>query len=98
MTISGGFIAGLKREEAIRFSFLLAFPILLGSGLKKLIDLINEGLFNTIGLEIIVGSIASFVVGLLAIHFLIRFLKNHTMVVFVWYRIFLAVLILIFSF
>ncbi|MFA6341209.1 MAG: undecaprenyl-diphosphate phosphatase, partial [Candidatus Paceibacterota bacterium] len=37
-TISGGLIAGLNREEAARFSFLLSIPIILGSGSKKLLD------------------------------------------------------------
>jgi undecaprenyl-diphosphatase len=84
MTISGGLFTGLSREEATRFSFLLSFPIILGSGLKKLLDIphIDAGLS--------VAFIVSFVVGLAAIHFLIKFLKNHSLRVFAWYRILLA--------
>jgi undecaprenyl-diphosphatase len=96
MTISGGLFLGLNREEATRFSFLLAFPILLGSGLKKLLDLGSAGLLNSLGFSLFAGSLAAFIVGLLAIHFLIKFLKTHTLRPFVIYRFILAVLVLIF--
>ncbi|MCB9805947.1 undecaprenyl-diphosphatase UppP [Candidatus Nomurabacteria bacterium] len=96
MTISGGLFSGFSREEATRFSFLLAFPILVGSGLKKLLDLFQYNLIDTIGIDLLFGSVAAFIVGLLAIHFLIKFLKNHSLKVFVWYRVIVAVLILLF--
>lgn len=96
MTISGGLFCGLSREEATRFSFLLAFPILFGTGLKKLFDLFQENLLNTIGLDLLFGSMVAFLVGILAIHFLIKFLKTHSLKIFVWYRVLIAVLILIF--
>lgn len=98
MTIAGGLKAGLSREEATRFSFLLAFPILLGSGLKKLLDLFTSGVIDSVGTGLIFGSITAFVVGLGAIHFLIKFLKSHTLNVFVAYRIVLALGILVFYF
>lgn len=96
MTISGGLFLGLNRAEAIKFSFLLAFPILFASGLKKLFDLGSSGLLESVGGPLLVGSIVSFIVGLIAIHFLITFLKKHTLNTFVLYRIFLAVIVLIF--
>lgn len=96
MTISGGLFLGLGREEATRFSFLLALPILLGSGFKKLLDLGTSGLLDSIGLQLLIGSIVSFVVGILAIHFLITFLRRHTMKVFIWYRVGLAIFLVLF--
>lgn len=96
MTISGGLFAGLKREDATRFSFILAFPVLIGSGLKKLIDLGADGFLTTIGVELIIGSLVAFIVGLAAIHLLITFLKKNTLKVFVWYRVLLAVFLFIF--
>lgn len=96
MTISGGLFAGLNRELAARFSFLLAFPILLGSGLKKILDLFSLGLLDDLGTSLIVGSIVAFLIGLGAIHFLISFLKNNKLYVFVWYRFILAAIVLIF--
>lgn len=95
MTISGGLFAGLSREAAARFSFLLSFPIIAGSGLKKLLDLSQEGLLSTIGPNLFIGSFVSFVVGLAAIHFLIKFLKSHSLKSFAWYRIGLAIILLI---
>ena len=96
-TISGGLFLGLKRETAARFSFLLSFPIIAGSGLKKLLDLIQSGgLSGGEWSPIIVSSLVAFIVGLFAIHFLITFLKKHSLSVFIWYRVILAIGILIF--
>ena len=95
MTISGGLVAGLSREEAARFAFLLAFPVLLGSGMKKLLDLYQLNLLNDLGGSLIAGSVIAFLVGLAAIHFLITFLKKHKLYIFVWYRFILAVVVLI---
>lgn len=93
-TISGGLFNNLSREEATRFSFLLSFPIILGSGLKKLLDLWKEGLLSSVGPNLIVGSVVAFLVGLLAIHFLIKYLKDHTLNIFIIYRLILAIIIL----
>ena len=94
MTIAGGLFYKLDRNEATKFSFILAVPILVGSGLKKLFELMSSGLAPEIGLSLFVGSITSFIVGLIAIHFLIKFLKNHTLKVFAYYRILLAIIII----
>lgn len=95
MTISGGLFSGLNREVATRFSFIVALPVLLGSGLKKLIDLQEVGYITNHSLELFAGATVSFVVGLLAIHFLIQFLKKYKMNIFAYYRIALAVIIII---
>jgi undecaprenyl-diphosphatase len=95
MTISGGLLLGLTRVEATRFSFLLAFPVLLGAGLKKLLDLGTSGILDAVAGPLIAGSIASFLVGLLAIHFLITYLQKHTLNVFVWYRFALAIVVVV---
>lgn len=96
MTISGGLFNGLNREYSARFSFLLAFPILLGSGFKKLFDLSSEQILSTISLDLFVGFLTSFVVGFCVIGFLLKFLRSNSMKVFIVYRIILAVVILIF--
>jgi undecaprenyl-diphosphatase len=95
MTISGGLLMGLKREVAIRFSFILAIPVLLGSGAKKILDLQSAGLLNSLGLELIFGAITAFIFGLLAIQFLITYLKNNSFQIFIWYRLVLAAIIVI---
>ena len=93
-TISGGLLTGLTKEEAVRFSFILSIPILLGSGLKKLFDIYPSLVSSDIGLSLFLGSLSAFVVGLLSINFLIKYLRNHSLNVFVWYRVIIAVLIL----
>ena len=88
-SIAGGMLLGLSRSEAARFSFLLAIPILMGSGGKKLIDLIqSKESFEWTSL--VIGSGVSFVVGLLAIHFLLTFIRRHSLWPFIWYRLLLA--------
>jgi undecaprenyl-diphosphatase len=84
MTISGGLFTGLDREAATRFSFLLSFPIIFGSGLKKVLDI------QSFDLSFGLAFLTAFIVGLAAIHFLIKFLKTHTLRAFAWYRIFFA--------
>jgi len=94
-TISGGLLAGLNREMATRFSFLLSFPILFGTGLKKLADIFASSYTLHDYIVLAIGSATAFFVGLVAIHFLITFLKKHTMYVFVWYRIALVLVLLV---
>jgi undecaprenyl-diphosphatase len=93
ITICGGMLVGLSRVEAARFAFLLAIPIITGAGLKKLLELIvsNESIA---WLPLLVGSSISFVVSLLAIHFLLTFVRSHTLWPFIWYRIILASFVL----
>lgn len=92
-TISGGLFSGLTKDEAVRFSFLLSVPVLLGSGLKKVFEIRHELVGTDLGSHLLLGSIASFVVGLLSINFLIKYLKKNNLNVFVWYRVVLALAI-----
>jgi undecaprenyl-diphosphatase len=94
-TIAGGLILGLTRYEATRFSFLLAVPIILGSGGKKLLELVaNESLVALT--PMLIGAGTAFVVGLIAIHFMLIFVRTHSLWPFIWYRIALA-LVVVFS-
>lgn len=94
-TISGGLFSGLTKESAVRFSFLLSLPILFGTGFKKLFE-VREMLGTEFGLSLLVGCIVAFITGLLAINFLIKYLKNNNLNLFIWYRIILALVILFF--
>ncbi len=97
MTIAGGMLMGLTRSDAARFSFLLALPVILGSGMKKLLELITSSTtveWAPIG----IGAGVAFVVGLCAIHFMITFIKNHSLWPFIWYRITLACFVLFVAF
>lgn len=96
-TIAGGMILGLSRADATKFAFLLALPIILGSGTKKLLEMISSGESVHWG-PLMFGSLTAFAVGLLAIHFMVTFLKKHSLWPFIWYRITLACFVLFVAF
>lgn len=94
-TISGGLLLGLSRVDAARFSFLLAIPILLGAGLKKLFEILQaSGDVSLVALGL--GALTAFLVGLLAIHFMLIFVRSHTLWPFIWYRLALALVVVMF--
>ncbi len=95
-TISGGLFQGLSRSEATRFSFILSFPIIFGSGLKKIIDLYDGGIVYDMGSTSILSFVTAFIVGIISIHYLLKYLENHSMHIFSVYRVFLAILIILF--
>lgn len=88
-TIAGGMLLGLTRSESARFGFLLAVPVLLGAGGKKLIELISMDT-SVSWAAVGAGSLVAFVVGMLAIHFMLGFVRRHTLWTFIWYRLALA--------
>lgn len=94
-TIAGGMLLGLSRVEATRFGFLLAIPVILGAGLKKLMELLVIGSGEVVWSALAAGALVAFVVGLAAIHFMIRFVRTHTLWPFIWYRIVLAAVVVL---
>lgn len=95
-TISGGMLMGLTREKAARFSFLLSFPIIVGAGSKKILELFGVGFEGGEAVAILLSASVAFASGIACIHFLMQFLKNHTLYPFVVYRAGLALLVLFF--
>jgi undecaprenyl-diphosphatase len=96
MAISGGMFMGLSREESARFAFLLAVPLLLGAGAKKGFELGQSGAFVSDAQALAAGAAGAFIVGILVVHYLLKFLRTHSLMVFVWYRLAFATLVLIF--
>ncbi|MDQ5969253.1 MAG: Undecaprenyl-diphosphatase [Patescibacteria group bacterium] len=92
-TISGGLIAGLNKDDAVRFSFLLSIPILFGAGLKKVFEIRQDLFSSDLGSPLLFGCITAFITSLIAINFLIKYLKSHDLKVFIWYRLALAIII-----
>lgn len=92
-TMMGGLFAGQKRETAARFSFLLSIPAIAASGLLQLREA-TEILPDDAWTPLIAGTIASGIVGYLSIWFLLAFLKRNSMMIFIVYRIVLALIIL----
>jgi undecaprenyl-diphosphatase len=93
VTISTGMFAGLERAAAARFSFLLAMPVTVAAMIRELPGLRYAGEQGITRLEIGAGIIASLVVGVLAIRFLLRYLSFGSLYPFVIYRIALAIVV-----
>jgi len=92
-TITGGLLAGLTRESAARFSFLLSIPTIGASGLLELNEAL--GILNkTSKTNLAVATIVSGIVGYASIAFLINYLRNHTTYLFIIYRLISGGLIL----
>ncbi len=94
-TITAGLFLGLNRVAAARFSFLLSAPVILGAGSYKVIKLFSgPGLANGQYLFYGVGFLASAISGYAFIALLMRFVQNHSLAVFAYYRFFLTALVL----
>jgi undecaprenyl-diphosphatase len=95
ITISAGLFRGLERGDSTRFAFLLATPIILGAGAKTLLDARKlSGLTAELDV-VLIGFGVSFLAGLAAVAFLVRYLRTHSLNVFVIYRLVLAAVVLV---
>lgn len=91
-TITAGLFAGLTREAAARFSFLLATPVVLGAGLKKLYDALKgSGIPASDQMGFLVGFLAAAISGYFCIFFLLRYLQRNSTAPFIWYRFMLGI-------
>jgi undecaprenyl-diphosphatase len=96
MSISAGLFAGLTREAAARFSFLMATPVIAGAGLWEAFKLVRgEGGVDVAVGPLLVGMVAALVFGLLAIEVTLRYLRSHALTIFVVYRVVLGAVVLV---
>lgn len=95
-TISGGLFLNIDREVATKFSFLLAIPAVVASGLFSLPDAFDPqaGQAAT-GPMLLVGTIITFVLGYISIAWLMRFVANHSFAWFAAYRIPAGLLVMV---
>lgn len=96
ITITCGLFRDLKREVAVRFSFLLSTPIIFGAGLAHLFKIIGEGSNNGNYLIFGLGFLASAVSGYLAIKYLLKYVEGHTLNIFAYWRFLLAAIVIIY--
>jgi len=94
ITMTAGLKLGLNRKSAARFSFLMATPIIFGASVYKLKDFLDLNF----GWPEFLGIFASFISGYLAIAGLLKFVEKVSYKWFFWYRLGLALIILIFYF
>ena len=92
-TIVGAILIGASRDVASEFTFFLAIPVMLGASLLKILKF---GFVFTSAEAIILGTgtLVAFFVSILAIKFLMGYIKKHDFKVFGWYRIILGIIVL----
>jgi undecaprenyl-diphosphatase len=96
ISISAARFAGLDREAAARFSFLMATPVTAGAAIFELRKVVTGEAGVDVSVEpLIVGMVAAFISGMLAIGVLLRYVRTRSMNVFVWYRLVLAGVVLV---
>jgi undecaprenyl-diphosphatase len=92
VTITGGLFRNLDRETAARFSFLLSLPSVFAAGMLELYQTRHEIMSSTHNIiNLVVATIAAFIVGYLSIAFLLNYLKRHTTGIFIAYRLILGI-------
>ena len=95
-TMSAGLLLSLERQAAARFSFLLAIPAVVASGLFELKDVVTgDKHVNTSTFNVGVATVVAFFVGYAAIAWLLRYLTTHSVNIFVIYRVLLGSTVLI---
>ncbi|WP_300856874.1 undecaprenyl-diphosphate phosphatase [uncultured Clostridium sp.] len=98
-TIVGALLIGVSRTVAAEFTFFLAIPVMFGASALKLVKFGIQTGFVMTGNELailLVGSIVAFIVSILAIKFLMSYIKNNDFKVFGWYRIILGIIVLLY--
>ena len=98
-TIVGALLIGVSRTVAAEFTFFLAIPVMFGASALKLVKFGLQTGFVITGSELailLVGVIVAFIVSILAIKFLMSYIKNNDFKVFGWYRIILGIIVLLY--
>lgn len=94
-TILGGILIGTTREMAAEYTFFLAIPVMFGASLLKLVKFGFAFTGAQLGVLLVAMAVA-FVVSVIAIKFLVGYIKKHDFSVFGWYRIGLGILVLLY--
>lgn len=92
-TIAASRACNLDREESAKFSFYLAAPVVAGGFVLTLLKKGTIGLITANLPMFLVGTLTAFVIGLICIKFLLKYLRSHDFKLFMWYRIILAIIV-----
>jgi len=102
-TIIGSTILGVSRKAAAEFSFFLAIPVMLGASGLKIFKFVKDAgggiasaFTSTQFIVLGIGTVVSFLVSLVAVKFLVGFVRRHSFEGFGWYRIALAILVVVY--
>jgi len=94
-TIIGALLIGVSRTAAAEFTFFLAVPTMVGASALKLVKF-GFDFSNAELIALVIGMAVAFAVSLLAIKFLMSFIKKHDFKLFGWYRIALGIIVLVY--
>lgn len=94
-TITGGMLWGMKRQDAARFSFLIAVPVMIGAGVLAVFDLDKVTNLASFAMPMLVGFITSAVVGYIAIRWFLNYLGKNSLTIFSIYLVVFSLLSLI---
>ena len=94
-TILGGILFGTSRYVAAEFTFFLAIPVMFGASFLKMVKFGWHYTGSEI-LILVVGMATAFVVSILSIKFLLRYIKNNDFKAFGWYRIVLGIIVVLY--
>lgn len=96
-TILGGILIGASRGLAAEYTFFLAIPVMFGASLLKIVKF-GLAFTGTQLAVLLLGMAVAFAVSVLAIKFLVGYIKKHDFTVFGWYRIVLGAVVLLYAF
>ena len=96
-TIATARILGIKREEAAKFSFYLSAPVVCGAVVLELLDTSTWAIIATNLSTFILGIVIAFIIGLICIKYLLKYLQKHNFKIFMIYRIIIAIIVLIYT-
>ena len=94
-TILGGLLIGLDRKVAAKFTFFLAIPVMFGASLLKIVKF-GFAFTSSEVVVLLVGMITAFIVSIISIKFLLKYIRNNDFKVFGYYRIVLGIIVLLY--
>jgi len=94
-TIIAGRLSGLSAESAAEYSFLASLPIMLGVMLKLFAGHTERTYLFAHLSTLIISNLFAFIAGMIAVTFMLSYLKRHTLAVFGWYRVALGAIVLV---
>ena len=94
-TILGGILFGASRLVAAEFTFFLAIPVMFGASALKIVKFGFNYTFEEVVI-LLIGMVTAFIVSVLSIKFLLRYIKNNDFKAFGWYRIALGIIVVLY--
>jgi len=95
ITLTAALLLGLRRAEAARFIFLLSIPAILGAAVSEAPKMLRAGATPGMANLFVIGIVTSAIVGFAAVKFFIRYLADHQLDVFGWYRLALSAAVVV---